>query len=99
MGSEVGDEEYEESPEWFARDMALVTALRGLALPAHLKNITVGVTNDQELGESPGLDDLETWLPMTEKYCEEAFIEVELAEERLYEKRMAEFLLHGRTKW
>ncbi len=64
----------------------------------HLKKITVGITNDQELRGSPGLDVMENWLPMTEKYCKDEGIEVEMAEERLYEKRVADFLLRGRTR-
>ncbi|KLO07954.1 hypothetical protein SCHPADRAFT_1001269 [Schizopora paradoxa] len=88
----------EERPDWFKRDMALVSALRVLSLPRLVKKITVAITNDQERGESPGLDDMEMWLPMSEKQCEEMGIEVEIAEDRLFESRMVDFLLHGRTK-
>lgn len=89
----------DEHPDWFKRDMALVCALRALSLPGLVKEITVAITNDQGCGESPGLDDMEMWLPMAEKHCEEVGIEIRMAEDAVYECRMADFLSHGRIKW
>ncbi|KLO07964.1 hypothetical protein SCHPADRAFT_1001279 [Schizopora paradoxa] len=96
--NEVFEDFDEERPEWSKRDMALVSELRGLTLPQFVKKITVAITNDQESGESPGLGDVKKWLPMSKKQCEEIGIEVEIAEDRLFESRMVDFLLHGRAK-
>ncbi len=96
MGSDYGDAD--ERSEWRSRDKKLVSALSSINFPSHLKGITIGVSNEDGICDAPGEDDMESWLPKTEAYCEKNNIGVQMVEDLPLEMRMADFLRYGQVE-